>query len=294
MAVFDYLEQYATFQSVEDMDKSVEDHMAEHYFNLTESERAIVFMLASRSLAYPGACHLKADTIATKLNISAKTVYRAVKKLNELGIIKKVTTIRDKKGGQGANVYVILPYVPAQMSERENADTSDCNNVCEPSTENQPSSSFNLLKTSNLYDVYNDAHAEKEACKKYMNEYQVMLFDFMNSLPLADNLKDELHKVILASQVNSVDEFIKAKNVLFKIAMDIKEGILTVTSTLRAVFAGAYSRAVERLNNKVSKPSSVEDRAHTGRPVPFYNWLEERESRTEICNRPNLENWLEW
>ncbi|MFJ7184165.1 hypothetical protein [Lysinibacillus xylanilyticus] len=29
-----------------------------------------------------------------------------------------------------------------------------------------------------------------------MNEYQVMLFDFMESLPLADNLKDELHKVV--------------------------------------------------------------------------------------------------
>lgn len=58
----------------------------------------------------------------------------------------------------------------------------------------------------------------------------------MYRLPLADNLKDELHKCVLASQVKSVDEFIKAKNVLFKIAMDIKEGVLTVTSTLRAIF----------------------------------------------------------
>ncbi|MCT6925419.1 helix-turn-helix domain-containing protein [Metasolibacillus sp.] len=165
MAVFDYLEQYATFQSVEDMDKSVEGHMAEHYFNLTESERAIVFMLASRSLAYPGACHLKADTIATKLNISAKTVYRAVKKLNELGIIKKVTTIRDKNGGQGANVYVILPYVPPQMSERENANTSDNNAVCEPSTENQPSISFNLKN-----NLLNNTYATQASAQKSVDD----------------------------------------------------------------------------------------------------------------------------
>ncbi|CAM5270251.1 Helix-turn-helix domain-containing protein OS=Lysinibacillus sphaericus OX=1421 GN=LS41612_21020 PE=4 SV=1 [Lysinibacillus sphaericus] len=84
--------------------------------------------------------------------------------------------------------------------------------------------------------------AEKK--KEYMNEYQVMLFDFMNSLPLADNLKDELHKVVLAAQVQSAPDFIKAKNVLLKIAMDIKEGTLTVASTLRAVFVGAYNKAV--------------------------------------------------
>ncbi|MNH40373.1 hypothetical protein D3C79_1016920 [compost metagenome] len=86
-----------------------------------------------------------------------------------------------------------------------------------------------------------------------------MLFDFMHSLPLADNLKDELHKVVLAAQVQSAPDFIKAKNVLFKIAMDIKEGVLTITSTLRAVFVGAYSKAVERSSVKPSKSSHIEE-----------------------------------
>ncbi len=78
-----------------------------------------------------------------------------------------------------------------------------------------------------------------------------MLFDFLNSLPLADNLIDELHKVVLGTHVQSAKEFVKAKNVLFKIAMDIKEGTLTVASTLRAEFVGAYSRALERLSKIV-------------------------------------------
>jgi len=98
-----------------------------------------------------------------------------------------------------------------------------------------------------------------------------MLFDFLNSLPLADNLKDELHKCVLASQVNSVDEFINAKNVMFKIAMDIKEGVLTVTSTLRAVLVGAYSKAVERLSIKSSKSSYIKETPNRERPVLFYN-----------------------
>ncbi|MGC7928695.1 hypothetical protein ACP3VS_08605 [Lysinibacillus sp. VIII_CA] len=91
----------------------------------------------------------------------------------------------------------------------------------------------------------------------------------MNSLPLADNLKDELYKVVLATQIHSAPEFVKTKNVLFKIAMDIKEGVLTVTSTLRAVFVGAYNKAVECSNTKPNKSSSIEETPSKERPVPF-------------------------
>ncbi|MBX8943232.1 MULTISPECIES: helix-turn-helix domain-containing protein [Lysinibacillus] len=294
---FEYLAQYITFDSVADMDKSVEDHIAVHYYDLTESERAIIFKLASHSLEYPGVCHLKASTIAASLEISTKTVYRSMKKLAELGIIEKVPSTK-LNGIKGASIYRILPYVPSSVSQRDTAQAINNDAVSETFTENQSSKSFNHLsfKTSTLQEIYNNAHTEKEAHKEYMNEYQVMLFDFMNSLPLADNLKDELHKVVLASQVNSVDEFIKAKNVLFKIAMDIKEGILTVTSTLRAVFVGAFNKAVERSIKKVTNSSSIEETPYKERPVPFYNWLNERDSLPQslVHGEPSLDNWLEW
>ncbi|AVK82472.1 helix-turn-helix domain-containing protein [Lysinibacillus sp. B2A1] len=290
---FEYLAKYTTFESVADMDKSVEDHMAAHFYDLTESERAIVFKLASHSLEYPGACHLKASTIAAALEISTKTVYRGIKKLEELGIIEKVPGTK-LNGIKGASIYRILPYVPSSVSQRETADKASNDGVCAPQSQNQPSSSFYLLQTSSLQEVYNNAHAEKEDHKEYMNEYQVMLFDFMHSLPLADNLKDELYKVVLAAQVQSAPDFIRAKNVLFKIAMDIKEGVLTVASTLRAVFVGAYSKAVERLSRKVNKSSYIEETPYKVRPVPFYNWLNARDSHSEICSRPSLDNWLEW
>ncbi|WP_342504183.1 helix-turn-helix domain-containing protein [Lysinibacillus sp. FSL L8-0126] len=292
---FEYLAQYTTFDSIADMDTAVENHMAVHYYDLTESERAIVFKLASHALEHPGACHLKAATIAAALEISTKTVYRSVKKLEDLGIIEKVPGTK-LNGIKGASIYRILPYVPSSVSQRETAQAISNDAVSETFTENQSSKSFNHLsfKTSTLQEIYNNAHAVKEACKEYMNEYQVMLFDFMNSLPLADNLKEELHKVVLAAQVQNAPDLIKAKNVLFKIAMDIKEGILTVTSTLRAVFVGAYNKAVKRSSVKLSNSSSIEETANRERPVPFYNWLEDRDSRSEICSRPNLENWLEW
>jgi len=57
----------------------------------------------------------------------------------------------------------------------------------------------------------------------------------------------------------------------------------------------AYSKAVERLSKKPSKSSSVEDKAHRERPVPFYNWLEERDSLPQpiVHGEPALDNWLE-
>jgi len=131
---FEYLAQYETFESIADMDKSVEEHMAAHYYELTESERAIVFALASRSLAYPGACHLKAATIAAALEISTKTVYRSVKKLEELGIIEKVPGTK-LNGIKGASIYCILPYVPSSVSQRETADKASNDGVCAPQSQ---------------------------------------------------------------------------------------------------------------------------------------------------------------
>nr|WP_206700636.1 helix-turn-helix domain-containing protein [Lysinibacillus sphaericus] len=280
------------------MDKSVEDHMAVHYYELTESERAIVFKLASHALEHPGVCHLKASTIAESLEISTKTVYRSVKKLDELGIIEKVPGTK-LNGIKGASIYRILPYVSSSVSQRMTVDEASNDVVCPPQSENQAFNSFNLLSSkqaNNIYNLADEIAWQEEKKKEFMNEYQVMLFDFMNSLPLADNLKDELHKVVLASKVNTVEDFIKAKNVLFKIAMDIKEGVLTVTSTLRAVFVGAYSKAVERLSSKSNKSLSIEKTPPRERRVPFYNWLDERDSLPQSNNSisGNFENWLEW
>ncbi|WP_036127258.1 helix-turn-helix domain-containing protein [Lysinibacillus sphaericus] len=294
---FEYLAQYTTFDSVADMDTAVENHIAAHYYDLTESERAIVFKLASHALEHPGACHLKAATIAVALEISTKTVYRAISKLEVLGIIKKETTVKSK-GGQGASIYIILPYnVSPSMSDRENSEKPYESSVCPPQSKNLPSSSFNLLSSkqaNNIMSLGNELALQAEKKKEYMNEYQKMLFDFMHSLPLADNLKDELHKVVLAAQVQSAPDFIKAKNVLFKMAMDIKERILTVTSTLRAVFVGAYNKAVERSNMEQSKSPSIQETSANERPVPFYNWLTERDSHPQSNTSPTIDNWLLW
>lgn len=266
MAAFEYLSQYETFNSVQEMDQHVEQHIQQHYYDLTESERAIVYKLASHALNYPGACHLKAATIAASLEISTKTVYRAISKLESLGIIKKHETTK-VKGGRGANIYIILPF------------------LSEPCGSSEKPSDQEVIQSDavSLQAVYSSAHAEIEGNKEYMNEYQQMLYDFMHSLPLPDNFKDELHKVVLASNVSSIQELIKAKDVIFKMANDIRDGVLTVTKTLRAVFVGAHNKTVQRRGkHPTTHTSYMKKKPVNVRPVPFYNWLSERNGPTEV------------
>lgn len=277
---FEYLAEYATFQSVEDMDENVKQHINKYRLDLTASERAIVFALAGRSLMYPGASHLKAETIANAVGISTKTVYRSIKKLVELNIIEKVPQSK-LNGIKGASIYKILTFdqsVPLEVSKRADVVEPSYDVASEPISENLSIKSFNLLKTSNTNILNNNAVAEKEVCKEYMNEYQVMLFDFMNSFPIQSNLKDELHKVVLASEINSVGEFIKAKNVLFNIVNDMANGTLTITQTLRSVFVRAYSNATERSNIEIINTSSLEKEPLERITVPFYDWLTVRDN----------------
>lgn len=211
MAAFDYLEQYSTFETVADMDIAVEQHIQQHYFNLTESERAIVFTLASRSLAFPGACHLKAETIANQVGISTKTVYRSIKKLVELGIIEKVTQSK-LNGIKGASIYKILSFVenvPSEVSQRAKAETHCESKADGQIYENQPSISFNLK--NNLKDnTYPQAESSAQTVDdkallktKEFTAYQQLRL-FVDNFTKEKGLASKLYGIYLSHNKKSI------------------------------------------------------------------------------------------
>lgn len=288
---FEYLAEHATFKSVEDMDSNVKKHIDKYRLDLTTSERAIVFMIAGRSLMYPGASHLKAETIADKTNTSRSTVMRGIKKLISLKIIEKVTQTK-LNGIKGASIYKVLPYDDtSNVTQRERVVEASIEVGCPPQSEDLSIKSFNLLSSKqakNIYSISEELALQAENKKVYMNVYQEMLFDFMNSLPMKDELKDQLHKAVLATVLINVSDFIKAKNVIFKLISDIADGTLTLTNTLRSTFVGAYNQSIERSNKKTSTSSTVEEQPRVSKPVKFYNWLEEVEGRTVVKSNIHL------
>lgn len=147
-----YLHEYKTFNSVQELNHHVKQHTNKRYYDMNETQRQVLQLISQYSVKYVGASHLRIKTIASSLGKSSRTIERAIKALVELGIVEKVSTIRRVTGGQGANIYRILPYNDeAELSERgqavEHTRTRDCSPIAEKETANLLSYSSNTRDT---------------------------------------------------------------------------------------------------------------------------------------------------
>ncbi|MFG3613846.1 helix-turn-helix domain-containing protein [Rummeliibacillus stabekisii] len=143
MARFEYLAPYTSFTTIQEMDEQVEQHIRKHYYNLTTSDKSVLYKMASHALDYPGACHLKAQTIADALGISVRTVFRTLKRLEEFQIIKRIQT-KKMNGIKGANIFSILSCDDTlAVAHQEEAETPCESKVEAAQLEQEPSLSSN-------------------------------------------------------------------------------------------------------------------------------------------------------
>src|SRR5690606_34917994 len=125
-----YLSQYQTFNSKEELNTAIYAHIKRNSYDLNETDRKALKMIARYAVKFAGAAHLKAATIAELIGKSEKTARRVINKLESLGIVRKVPTIRKINGGKGANIIQILPVEKPKddqstMSSRKDARTRD-------------------------------------------------------------------------------------------------------------------------------------------------------------------------
>ena len=115
-----YLKTHQVFESVMEMDAHIKSHITENYYKLNGTDRAVLSLLARYACKYPGAAHLKVETITQATNKSDATVRRTLRKLESLHIIKRISTIRRVAKGYGANILIILPFDDqSEMISRE-------------------------------------------------------------------------------------------------------------------------------------------------------------------------------
>ena len=110
------LRELETFSSVEEMDNFISKAL--EYFDLCELDRRLLRLLAGHSCKFIGVSWLKVESMANALGVSYKTVQRALKRLKELGIIKRIRTLRPTRGGFGASITIICPI---ELTYREEA-----------------------------------------------------------------------------------------------------------------------------------------------------------------------------
>ena len=62
-----YSSDYQTFQSKQQLNEAIDDHLSEHYYDLSETDRAVLNTIACYAVKFAGAAHLNvAPVLITK------------------------------------------------------------------------------------------------------------------------------------------------------------------------------------------------------------------------------------
>lgn len=154
-----YLSDYQTFNDVHELNHHVKQHEQAHYNELNATDRSILRFIARYSVKYSGASHLKVATIAEAVEKSERTVGRVLKRLESLGIIRRIGTIRPKSGGKGASIIQILPYMSERMSDSEVTEKATQATDKRPLSENEP-----------LHKRYNSITRTRDEKASHQNE----------------------------------------------------------------------------------------------------------------------------
>ncbi|MCY9456603.1 helix-turn-helix domain-containing protein [Bacillus inaquosorum] len=101
----------ASFRSVDELNGAIRTHIYRNKSDLTPAAIEVLKVLSRHAVKTPGVAYLKLATIAELIGKHRVTVIRSIKRLINLGIIRKEIKYRPVSGGNGANIYVILPAV---------------------------------------------------------------------------------------------------------------------------------------------------------------------------------------
>ena len=184
-----YLAEYQSFSTKKELNSAIYAHIKRNTYELNDTDRAALKAIARYAVKFPGAAHLKAVTLAEFIEKSEKTARRALAKLADLGIVKKIARSRKVKGGKGANIIVILPpgeSEPGLQNTPNDQSRMTSRGVDETLTESkdeptkivtEPSDSIKLLKNKNLKDTSIPANALKKALPSEMYDAMSLYFN---------------------------------------------------------------------------------------------------------------------
>ncbi|HDR7278987.1 TPA: helix-turn-helix domain-containing protein [Bacillus paranthracis] len=151
------LRKYSQFESVAEMDKSIEKYLTE--YDLNERDRTVLWKVACYSVKFVGVSYLKVQTLADLTGYAKRTIQRSLKSLTELGILTRIDQMRTVQRGQGASITVINPFEchsPQAPLEEAVEPTEEC--VDEPSHGNE---SINFKAKTSIKKDYVEDMAHK-------------------------------------------------------------------------------------------------------------------------------------
>jgi len=262
-----YLSEYQTFENKQQLNESIYQHIKRNSYELNETDCATLKAIARYAVKFAGVAHLKAATIAELIGKSEKTARRVIAKLSGLGILRKVPTTRKVKGGKGANIIQILPFVQSSVSNREQAVKHTESKAEQVEIKNEPSNSIKLLKDFNSNTYHADKSADLQPRKVSTSYGQFR--DMVNNFVKNRKLTNRLYGVYLA-QIKHLRAYEPAE----LLAEGIEAIKVTFFATKRKVIrnlAGYYSGTLKKLLDGLYEVTMVELCEEEGDNVPA--WL---------------------
>lgn len=116
----------ASFRSVDELNGAIRTHIYRNKSDLTPAAIEVLKVLSRHAVKTPSVAYQKLATIAELIGKHRVTVIRSIKRLVDLGIIRKEIKYRPVSGGNGANMYVIQlaanelrPCYPAKLPKSQ-------------------------------------------------------------------------------------------------------------------------------------------------------------------------------
>ena len=160
---FEIIQSYQSFSTIAEMDQAVRGFLYKHKSALSEGTMKVLKFIWRHSVKVIGVSFAKYDTIAAEVQISRRTVIRATKQLESLGIIKKIPTAR-MNGKQGVNLLVIQPF----QSIEEVKNNMSLQDVTAPVTPNKTKN-----KQSSLCEIKNKPTYVREYGKGIILSFRI-------------------------------------------------------------------------------------------------------------------------
>lgn len=258
----------------------------------------ILFLLSG-----PGICKIESKTLAKKVDCSVRTVSDAVKNLKKTGQVL-VCGLAD---GKNKYVFVLKSHpnfrsimqevffmknaeqIAGQIAEQKYAENVDSTELDVGNMRSNSINSINLKQERSFiqHSIENDIQVSekdstvtREKLVSYTaNKHQLMLFDNIMDYPFPQEIKDKAGILALRVGMDSdVKRSIHAFQLLGKIASNMTSGV--DIRNVVAVFTEGLDKPLDRYKDIKEKKSLEANKVLNIRkvkPVPFYNWLVERD-----------------
>lgn len=171
------LSEYATFKTVSALNEAVATHQRRCEGDLSPTSRIVLRFISQHAVKYPGSSMLKVETIAESLCKSKRTIQRALSLLEKLNIISRIPLFRAKRGGNGANIIIVMAIdTPADNADSRGGSDEHVNFDNEAVLKAKPKYKAHISNGYNdnqsLRDSIPDALAYLTTCYDFKTAYE--------------------------------------------------------------------------------------------------------------------------